>query len=89
MFEWDGANADHLLEHGVSPDEAEEALADPRRRPAAAYQVEGQPKRYAVIGATETRRVLFVVYHRIAKQSFRVISARDADRVERRRYRRK
>ena len=59
MFDWDNANADHLVGHGVTPEEAEEALLDPGRMGTPAYNLEGE-RRWAVIGATEDGRVLFV-----------------------------
>jgi uncharacterized DUF497 family protein len=46
MFDWDDANVDHLARHDVTPEEAEEALLDPRRIGASAYAVEGERRRY-------------------------------------------
>jgi uncharacterized DUF497 family protein len=86
MFDWDDGNVDHLARHGVTPDEAEEALLDPRRIGASPYNTMTEP-RSAVIGATEDGRVLFVVLTR-REGDVRVIAARDATSKERRRYRR-
>ena len=33
-FDWDDGNIDHIAEHGVTPEEAEQALVDRRRVPA-------------------------------------------------------
>jgi uncharacterized DUF497 family protein len=85
-FDWDEANEEHIARHGVAPEEAEEALIDPRRLRMPAYDVEGEERR-AVLGATEDGRVLFVVYTR-RRGRLRVITARDAHPVQRRRYRR-
>ncbi len=85
VFDWDEGNADHIAEHGVSPEEAEEAMVDPRRRGAPAYNVEGERRR-AMIGATDDRRVLYPVYA-LRHGRIRVLSARDATRLERQRYR--
>jgi hypothetical protein len=41
MFDWDDANIRHIAAHGVEPEEAEEALTDPRRVPGTAYNVPG------------------------------------------------
>jgi uncharacterized DUF497 family protein len=71
----------------VEPDEAEEALLDPQRIGAAAYNV-GQERRWAYLGATELGRILFVVFTRRGGR-IHVITARDAERAERRRYRRR
>ena len=51
MFDWDADNVGHIAEHGISTDEAEDALVDPRRIPAPAYDVEGERRR-AILGAT-------------------------------------
>lgn len=86
MFDWDDSNVDHLARHGVTPDEAEEALLDPKRIGASAYNTMTE-RRSAVIGATEDGRVLFVVFTR-REGDVRVIAARDAISAEKRRYRR-
>ncbi len=51
-----------------------------------AYNVEGE-RRWAVIGAAADGRVLFVVYT-WRHGRIRVVTARDADLAQRRRYRR-
>jgi uncharacterized DUF497 family protein len=56
-FDWDEANERHLARHGVAPEEAEEALTDPRRLGASAYAIEGE-QRWAFLGATTDGRVL-------------------------------
>ncbi len=85
-FDWDEGNIDDIREHGVDPYEAEEALLDPCRIPAPAYQVSGEVRR-ALLGATVGGRLLFIVFtHR--RGQIRVITARDATARERRRYRR-
>jgi uncharacterized protein len=85
QFDWDDGNLDHLR-RSISPEEVEEAVCDPRRRSARAYGVEGE-RRWALVGATEDERILFVVYtYRSGR--IRPISARDATSMERRQYRR-
>ncbi len=86
VFEWDEANVAHLAAHDVRPDEAEEALLDPRRVGTSAYQAASE-RRWAIIGATEARRVLLVVLTRRGRR-VRVITARNATTREGRRYRR-
>jgi uncharacterized DUF497 family protein len=71
----------------VEPAEVEEALLDPQRIGAAAYDV-GQERRWAYLGATELGRILFVVFTQRGGR-ISVITARDAERAERRRYRRR
>ena len=87
-FDWDEANTGHLARHGVEQWEAEEALLDPGRigSPASAYNVSGE-SRWAALGATESGRVLFVVFTR-RREKVRVVTARDAEVREKRRYRR-
>ena len=90
-FEWNRANVLHIAEHNVEPEEAEDAVSDPRRIHDDANQIAGQPRRYAIIGKTDGGRILFVVFHRTAASwaQVRVISAREADEDEKRRYRRR
>ena len=66
--------------------EAEEALGDPHRRVQPAYDWRGQ-RRWAMLGATEAGRILFVVFTRRVRV-IRVVTARLATERERRRYRR-
>jgi uncharacterized DUF497 family protein len=86
VFEWDEGNADHIAEHGVSTAEVEEALLDRHRIFDQAHQLPDE-QHWAVIGATEASRVLFVVFTRRGRL-VRVVMARDAVTRERRRYRR-
>lgn len=84
MIEWDNGNLDHIDIHGVS---AEEALLDPRRIRVPSHHGSDEP-RWAILGATESGRILFVVYTRRANR-VRVVAARNATQTERRRYRRR
>ena len=86
-FEWDDANEEHIGAHGLEPDEVEEALTDPMRAPANAYQVPGERRR-AVLCRTDNGRLLFVVYT-MRGGRLRVVTARDATDLERRQYRRR
>lgn len=87
MFDWNEGNLDHIAMHGISAEEAEEALHDPWRLPAPVYQVEGEVRRGA-LGATTVGRLLFVVFTRRG-DLIRVITARNATERERRRYARR
>lgn len=86
MFEWDDGNLDHIEIHGVTAEEAEEAILDPRRRPASAYSTETEQRR-ALVGMTENGRILYVVYTMRSGRT-RVVTARNATQAERRQYRR-
>ena len=84
MFDWDDSNIDHIARHNVRPEEVEEALADPRRIGTAAYDSVNE-RRWAVLGATDDRRVLFIVFTN-RRGKLRVVAARDATLAQRRRY---
>jgi uncharacterized DUF497 family protein len=86
-FDWDDDNIEHISRHGVDPWEAEEALLDPGRIGTPAHNVGGETRR-AALGATEAGRILFVVYTR-RRGKVRVVTARDAENREKRRYRRR
>jgi uncharacterized DUF497 family protein len=86
LFDWDADNVGHVDRHGITPDDAEDALLDPDRLGAAAYG-QGAERRSAFIGSTEDGRTLFVVTTS-RRRRVRVVTARDATAQERRHYRR-
>lgn len=86
-FDWDEWNLDHIAHHAVMADEAEEAYNDPRKRGWPAYNTPTE-QRWAVLGATAAGRLLYLVYTR-REHAVRIITARDADIAEARRYRKK
>lgn len=86
-FDWDDVNIEHIARHGVEPWEAEDAILDPDRVGASARNAPGE-RRFAVVGVTEPGRMLFVVFTR-REDVIRVITARDADGGEKRRYRKR
>lgn len=85
MFDWDDANIEHIAEHGLEPEDVEEVFLNPTL-PAAAYNVPGE-KRFALLGTTDAGRILYVVYTKRSGQ-VRIATARDANKSEKRRYRR-
>jgi len=85
-LDWDDENVEHLARHGVTPEEGAQALSDPRRVGVSAYNAE-EERRWAVLGASEDGRILFVVFTR-RRGRIRVVTARDATLRERRSYRR-
>jgi uncharacterized DUF497 family protein len=86
-FQWDAANIDHIGQHGVSPEEAEEAYLDERRRGMPVYP-HPKEQRWGLLGRTAAGRHLFLVYTRRAGD-VRIISARDATTTEKRQYRKR
>jgi uncharacterized protein len=85
VFDWDEANVSHIAGHGIDPAEVEDALLDAMRIGASARNIAGE-RRWAVLGSTDAGRVLYVVFTR-REGLVRVITARDADRAQKRRYR--
>jgi uncharacterized DUF497 family protein len=84
VFEWDNGNLDHIANHGVSPEEAEEAMDDRYQITAPAYDFEGERRR-GTIGMTRNGRILYVVYT-VRAGLLRVVTVRPATRLERQRY---
>ena len=80
-LEWDDETTEHLVEHGVRPEEAEEAC---RIRP---YVLRTRGGRYLVLGQTHTGRYLTVIVAPIGHQRAQLITARAMSEPERRRYR--
>ncbi len=83
-FEWDDDNIQHLLKHGVSPDEVECVAFDDepwvkKRRKGTRH----------LLGYTVAGRYLFVVYVLKGKGSARVITALDMDDKTRKLYKRR
>ena len=81
---WDEDNVLHIARHGVDPEEAEETCFN--RRP---FIERGRDGLYYISGQTETGRHLFVVARFLGRGAARVITARDMDHKERRRYKRR
>ena len=84
MFDWDDANIDHIARHGLEPYEVEEALLDPNLLTVTARKT--TEHRFAIIGASEAGRILFVVYT-LRGDDIRPVTAREANATQRRRYR--
>ena len=55
-FDWDEANTTHIARHGVRPEEAEEALTDPRRLVLRIRSQAGE-ERWTALGATEDQEI--------------------------------
>jgi uncharacterized protein len=80
---WDDWTEEHVARHGVDPGEVEEAVRN------APYVTRGRDRTYRVIGPTDAGRLLTVIVARRAGSASFVVTARDADDVERRAYRRR
>jgi len=80
---WDDANIGHVARHGVSQDEAEDVCYGD------ALPLRTRRGRYLLIGRTDAGRLLSVFITPRGRQAYYVITARDANEVERRLARRK
>lgn len=87
-FEWDPRKAaDNLRKHGVSFDEAQTAFADEHGLLIDDPEHSAQEDRFILLGVSASARLLVVVHcYRMDDQVIRIISARKADRLERRQY---
>ena len=84
MFDWDDGNIDHIARHGLEPYEVEEALLDPNLLTVTSRKT--TERRFAITGASEAGRILFVVYT-LRGDDIRPVTAREANATQRRRYR--
>jgi uncharacterized DUF497 family protein len=83
-FDWDDGNIDHAAIHGVSPDEMEEAYLDSKRVGLQTFELRGE-MRWMMLGRTQSQRLLFLVYTKRGHK-IRIITARNADRSEKKHY---
>jgi uncharacterized DUF497 family protein len=87
-FDWDAGNATkNWDQHQVSQAECEQAFFNRPARIVADVGHSQREVRYAMLGATDTARKLFVSFT-VRGALVRVISARDMNRPERRIYER-
>src|SRR3989344_6608654 len=85
-FEWDKGNVEKSYEkHGITPKEAEKIYLDDNLQVEQDVQHQEVEERFVAIGKIQENKVLFVVFT-IRKDKVRVISARIADKKERRIY---
>lgn len=86
IFEWDIEKADtNARTHGVTFEEATEAFGDPLSLDMADPDHSQSEARYIVLGLSRHHRLLVISYAERGPRT-RLISARLASRVERRRY---
>ena len=87
-FEWDPRKAAaNLRKHGVSFSEAQTAFTDEHGLLIDDPEHSTEEDRFILLGVSATSRLLVVVHcYRANDHVIRIISARKADRVERRQY---
>ncbi|MDP2941819.1 MAG: BrnT family toxin [Candidatus Omnitrophota bacterium] len=79
-FEWDEQNIEHIAEHSVTPEEAEEACAN------TPLILRSRHGKYLIFGQSDSGRYLTVIIKPKPAGVIRVITARGMDDAERRRY---
>ena len=82
-FDWDDANTEHIVRHGVMPDEVEQAFAN-HPLVVLSAQKRGGEERLLCAGLTDAGRALQFVYT-IRRGRVRVITAHTAKRKVRER----
>jgi uncharacterized DUF497 family protein len=78
---WDEGNIEHIAEHNVTPEEAEELFSDPDNVLSEDIEHSTIEKRFLIIGKTEQGRLLYQIFTRRG-ESIRVISSRDINKKE-------
>ena len=82
-YDWDDINIEHLAEHGVTPQDVEEACFN---QP---LIMRAGTSRYIVYGRSDSGRYLFIVAIHKEKGLIRIISARGMSKSECKLYNRK
>jgi uncharacterized protein len=82
-FRWNEWNEEHIGKHGISPEEAEDVVFNAESPFPKAHE-----DKYLVWGATESGRLLQVVFVIDPEDSIFVIHARDLTDKEKKRHRR-
>ena len=80
-FEWDEWNIEHIAEHNVMPEEAEELFSDPDNMLSEDIEHSTVEKRFLILGKTEQGRLLYQIFTR-REDNIRVISSRDINKKE-------
>lgn len=84
-FDWDTANIEHIARHGVTPEEAEQAVEDPERVASETYSKDGEA-RVRVTGLTYDERLITAIVTMRPVKRIRVVTARPASPRERQEY---
>ena len=85
-FQWDKWNTDKSYEkHGITPKESEEIFLDEKLQVSKDLEHSQKEKRFIGIGRSFKKKILFAVFT-IRKNRIRIISARIANKKERRKY---
>ena len=89
-FEWDDDNEPKLAaRHGVDRYEAEEAATDPKASVKRIGKDRSGNPEYVFVGKTDDGRILFMIGVLKRGRTWRIGSARDAEFLEKRAYRKR
>src|SRR5438034_18958 len=80
-FEWNEGNTEHIAEHDVTPEEAEEVFSDKDNVLGEDIEHSVVEDRFLIIGKTEQGRLLYQIFTR-REDKIRVISSRDINKKE-------
>ena len=80
-FDWNEANIEHIAEHHVTPDEAEEVFSDEKNVSDEDIAHSIIENRFLIIGKTERGRLFYQIFTRRGDK-IRVISSRDINKKE-------
>lgn len=85
-FEWDKGNIDKSYEkHEIAPNESEEVFLDENLKVLRDVKHSRKEERFIALGRTFENKLLFAVFT-IRKDKIRVVSARPANRKEKKHY---
>jgi len=85
-FEWDKGNINKSFKkHGITPNQSEEIFLDENLKVIRDIKHSQKEKRFIAIGKTFKNIILFIVFT-IRKNKIRIISARKANKKERKKY---
>lgn len=76
FFEWNNKNMEHIVKHGVLPEEAEEIFIG------RIFYRKTRENKYLAFGQTVEGRYLLIVFALKRTKTIRVITARDMDKKE-------
>ena len=85
-FDWDKGNIDKSYQkHSITPNQSEEIFLDKELKIIRDVRHSQKEARYIALGKTFEKKTLFIVFV-IRKNKIRIISARKANKKERRKY---
>ena len=78
-FDWDDPNQEHIAQHDIDPDEAEDAVLDEDALDFPTHRGPKWERRFGVLGKALSGRVLILISEE-RKNKFRVVTAQVAEK---------